>query len=165
MNAGMFHPDFALVGLFVAEGRESSPLNTASGEGNFFLKPNGVFALTPQGPVIMETGTWARQAPPATLATQSGPMLVTAGRIHPGFNPASANRQYRNGVGVTGPDAVIFAISEEPVTFYEFAVLFRDTLKGPDALFLDGAVSSLCAPALARNDRRAELGPILAVTE
>jgi len=58
---------------------------------------------------------------------------------------------------------VRFAISDEPVTFYEFASLFRDRLKCPEALFLDGSISSLYAPALERDDRLLPLGPIVAV--
>lgn len=49
MNAGMYHADFSPVGLFVANGRELSPINTTNGNGNFFLKPNGIFAVTETG--------------------------------------------------------------------------------------------------------------------
>jgi uncharacterized protein YigE (DUF2233 family) len=45
MNAGMFHGDLSAVGLFVSDGQQVVPLNTADGNGNFFLKPNGVFAV------------------------------------------------------------------------------------------------------------------------
>src|SRR5271163_1325802 len=43
MNAGMYKMDFSPVGLFVNGGREISPLNLQQDEGNFFLRPNGVF--------------------------------------------------------------------------------------------------------------------------
>src|SRR6187401_1125593 len=33
MNAGMYHADYAPVGLFISEGRQLAPLNTAPGEG------------------------------------------------------------------------------------------------------------------------------------
>lgn len=59
----------------------------------------------------------------------------------------------------------MFAISEEPVNLYEFATMFRDTLHCPDALFLDGAISSLHSAELKRSDVRVDLGPIIAVTE
>ena len=39
VNAGMYHADFAPVGLLVREGREEAPLNLADGVGNFFRKP------------------------------------------------------------------------------------------------------------------------------
>ena len=127
--------------------------------------PNGVFALTDTGAVVVETSEYPALAGHVTLATQSGPLLVRNGRIHPAFNATSSNRLRRNGVGVPSPGIAIFAISEEPVTFHEFATLFRDTLHCPDALFLDGTVSSLYAPALNRNDFRMDLGPIIGVTE
>jgi uncharacterized protein YigE (DUF2233 family) len=58
----------------------------------------------------------------------------------------------------------VFVISETPVTFYEFALLFRDPLKCQDALYLDGNVSSLFAASLGRNDDHVPLGPIIGVT-
>jgi uncharacterized protein YigE (DUF2233 family) len=56
-------------------------------------------------------------------------------------------------------------MSEVPVTFHEFATLFRDRLHCSDALFLDGTISSWYAPALKRDDFRMDLGPIIGVTE
>ncbi len=165
MNAGMFQPGFAPVGLCVVAGRTLAPLNIAPGDGNFFLKPNGVFCVSRNGAQVVESSEFARFEEPVTLATQSGPLLVQAGKIHPAFNPASTSRLFRNGVGVPNPDTAIFAISEDPVSFYEFAVFFRDTLHCPDALFLDGSISSLYAPSLKRNDSRTELGPMIGVTE
>jgi uncharacterized protein YigE (DUF2233 family) len=165
MNAGMYHPDFSTVGLFVSEGQEIAPLNTANGEGNFFLKPNGVFALTASGAHVIEASEFPGLGERVILATQSGPLLLRGGRIHPAFHANSTSRLIRNGVGVSAPDTAVFVISEAPVTFYELATLFRDKLHCPDALFLDGTISSLYAPALKRDDSRVDLGPIIGVTE
>lgn len=165
MNGGMYHGDFSPAGLFVSDGSQLTPLNTAEGQGNFFLKPNGVFAVTSAGAVVVETTAYAKLSCPVTLATQSGPLLVGKGRIHPAFKVDSKNRLFRNGVGVPSPDIAVFVISEEPVTFYELALLFRDTLHCPDALFLDGTVSSLYAPSLKRDDFRMDLGPMIGVIE
>lgn len=165
MNAGMYHPDFSAVGLFVAEQRQIVPLNTASGDGNFFLKPNGVFALTESGARVMESSEYPGIRERVILATQSGPLLLRAGKMHPAFHENSTSRLVRNGVGVPTPVTAVFVISDAPVTFYEFATLFRDQLHCPDALFLDGTVSSLYAPALKRDDSRVDLGPIIGVTE
>jgi uncharacterized protein YigE (DUF2233 family) len=160
MNAGMYHQDFSPVGLLVMDGRQVSPLNTSDGSGNFFLKPNGVFLLSSAGPKIVETRDYPGSSAHVHFATQSGPLLLRNGVIHPGFNPASASRLIRNGVGVSGGVA-LFVISERPVTFHEFAVFFRDVLHCKDALYLDGVVSSLYSPDLSRNDHRANLGPIV----
>jgi uncharacterized protein YigE (DUF2233 family) len=165
MNAGMYHRDFSAVGLSVAGGKELTPLNTGDGEGNFFLKPNGVFFVSEAGARIVETSEFPRLRERALLATQSGPLLVRGGKIHPAFNGNSENRLIRNGVGVLSADLAVFAISEAPVNFHEFATMFRDTLKCPDALFLDGVISSLYAPKLRRNDSVKNLGPIVGVTE
>jgi uncharacterized protein YigE (DUF2233 family) len=165
MNAGMFHRDLSPVGLFVAKGKQFAPLNTNSGFGNFFMKPNGVFVISDNSPLVVETSEYPKLTNRVLLATQSGPLLVQAGRIHSRFNSNSTSRVIRNGVGVSGSGKVVFAISEDAVTLYEFAVLFRDVLGCSNALYLDGVISSLYAPALKRSDKKAELGPIIGVLE
>lgn len=166
MNAGMYHPDFAPVGLLVIGGREVSPLNLAEGEGNFFLKPNGVFLLSAAGVRIVAADQYARLAERVMLATQSGPLLLSGGRVHPKLDPYSKSRVIRNGVGVQGRNQAIFVISEQPLSLYEFAMLFRDRLQCSDALYLDGgSASSLLSVELQRSDQRAPLGPIIGVSE
>ncbi|MBW8715622.1 phosphodiester glycosidase family protein [Variovorax paradoxus] len=163
MNAGMYHADFSPVGLLVQEGREEAPLNLAAGAGNFFLKPNGVFLVSDAGPRVVESSEYAALPKEGVrLATQSGPLLLRRGVVHPAFIPDSDSRKIRNGVGVSGHTA-IFVISEQPVNFYEFALYFRDVLHCRDALYLDGTVSALHSRALRRSDFTRELGPILGV--
>jgi uncharacterized protein YigE (DUF2233 family) len=164
MNAGMYRPDRGAVGLLVTAGAELEPLNMQEGAGNFFLKPNGVFWIDANGaPAITETNRFAALALEPREATQSGPLLVVDGALHPALREGSRSRFIRNGVGVDG-DRVVFAISDRPVTLHAFAGLFRDTLKTPNALYLDGAVSRLYAPELGRNDTGVPMGPVIAVT-
>ena len=165
MNAGMYHAGFAPVGLFVADGKQLAPLNTDSGEGNFFLKPNGVFMLTEAGARVVETSKFPSIRERVVLATQSGPMLVNGGAIHPAFRPGSESLMYRNGVCAPTPDAAIFVNSEAPLNFHQFASFFRDHLKCSEALFLDGTINSLYSTELKRNDFRMNLGPIIGVVE
>ncbi len=164
MNAGMYEPDYAPVGLLVADGRELAPLNLREGRGNFYLKPNGVFLLGEGGARVVESSRYPEHARGVRLATQSGPLLLQDGQIHPGFDPASRSRHIRNGVAVKD-GIVLLVISDTPVTLHEFAQYFRDRLQCRDALYLDGSVSSLWAPELRRRDRRAKLGPMFGVTE
>lgn len=164
MNAGMYEPDYSPVGLFVADGKAMTPLNLADGKGNFYLKPNGVFLVSAAGPRIVESTQYPAVAREVRLATQSGPLLLRDGAIHPRFDPASTSRHIRNAVGVSGGTAY-FVISDEPVTFYELALYFRDELHCPDALYLDGAISSLYAPDLGRRDAKSRLGPIIGIVE
>lgn len=164
MNAGMFQPDLSPVGLFVQNGRQVSPLNLSDGDGNFFLKPNGVFLISESGPRIVESTEYPALAGGVRLATQSGPLLVRNGVLHPAINAASTSRLTRNGVGVSG-DTILFVISEQPVNFHELATYFRDELRCPDALYLDGVVSSLYSADLQRNDSTVDLGPIIGVVQ
>lgn len=165
MNGGMYHADRRPVGLYVQDGVETKSIVTRAGPGNFGLLPNGVFCVRPDRADAIESRRFAA-APPACLhATQSGPMLVIDGALHPRFLPASSSRKIRNGVGAS-PDGrtVHFAISDEPVTFHEMGTLYRDVLGVDDALFLDGSISRLYAPAFGRNDGGRPMGPILVVT-
>lgn len=51
------------------------------------------------------------------------------------------------------------------MSFGKLARFYRDVLKTPNALYLDGAVSSLWDPATERMDARAPIGPMLVVEE
>jgi uncharacterized protein YigE (DUF2233 family) len=165
VNAGMYQPDFSPVGLYVADGRELIPLNRHVGSGNFSQQPNGVFLVDGKSARIMTTDDYGREKPSPAIATQSGPMLVHEGEITTSavMSPNSTWRKIRNGVCAPRPDTVIFAISESPVTFFEFAGYFRDALHCREALYLDGSISSLYAPKLGRDDHLTDLGPMLGV--
>ena len=165
-NAGMFDPALKPVGLYVEQGRELVRVSTKSGYGNFHMKPNGVFYVTGDGAAVAETRAFLKQRPRTALATQSGPMLVIDGRLHPRFDRDSTSLKARNGVGVRADGKVMFAISQGEVSFDAFARLFRDGLNCPNALFLDGgSASSLYAPSLNRHGNILSLGPMLAVFE
>ena len=165
MNAGMFHAGFSPVGLFIADGKQLAPLNTDAGEGNFFLKPNGVFVLTESGAQVVETSEYGKIRERVLLATQSGPMLVHRGAIHPAFRPNSESNMYRNGVCAPTRDVAIFVNSEAALNFHQFATFFRDSLKCSEALFLDGTINSLYSTELKRSDFRMDLGPMIGVVE
>jgi uncharacterized protein YigE (DUF2233 family) len=165
-NGGMFDPALKPVGLYVEQGRELVHVNTLSGYGNFHMKPNGIFFVSGDKAAVAETGAFLKQRPRTDLATQSGPMLVINGRVHPRFDKRSTSLKARNGVGVRTDGRVLFAISEGEVSFDAFARLFRDGLKCPNALFLDGgSASNLYAPTLNRLGNFVSLGPMLAVFE
>ena len=162
MNAGMYHPDRSPVGLYLEAGREVSALVTADGPGNFGLLPNGVFCIGADGYSVVESRAYAANPPECRYASQSGPMLVIGGALHPRFLPQSPSRYVRNGVGVSADGTVaFFAISNEPVNFTEFAGLFRDALDTPDALYFDGSISRLYAPELGRDDFGFAMGPMV----
>jgi uncharacterized protein YigE (DUF2233 family) len=166
MNAGMYDEAGAPIGLLVEDGRQRHPLNTRDGPGNFHLKPNGVFSVDADGaPHVETTEAYLARSPSPRWASQSGPMLVVAGKQHPAIQPDGPSRYVRNGVGVASSGASFFVISDRPVSFGRLARLFRDRLHCRDALYLDGSVSSLWAPSLNRMDDSYALGPLLMVSE
>ena len=165
-NAGMFEPDFSSVGLLVLNGAEASPLNLRDGVGNFYLKPNGVFALTDQNEArVMESGSYETFLPHVLWATQSGPLLVHEGDIHPDLNAGSLNLMIRSGVGVRRDGKIIFALSRAPVNFYDFAVLFRSRLQCLNALYLDGHISAFYVPGMSEKPGDHLFGPMFALVK
>jgi uncharacterized protein YigE (DUF2233 family) len=165
MNAGIYDEKQAPLGLYIEKGVELKRVNLRGGGGNFHLKPNGVFYFGDGKAGVMETSEFLKLRPRAEYATQSGPMLVLNGQIHPRINAGGVSEKIRNGVGIDGAGQVVFAISNGAVTFYRFASLFRDTLGCNNALFLDGSISALYAPNLGRDDFIKPLGPMIGAVE
>ena len=166
MNAGMYQSDQSPVGYFVQDGTEVQRLLTGPSAGNFGMLPNGVFCVKFGHAFVLETHVLEAMSSLCSYATQSGPMLVIDGALHPRFLPDGTSRYIRNGVGTPADGGqAVFVISNQPVTFYEFARFFRDGLGLPNALYFDGNISRLHAPALGRSDGGVPMGPIVAVIE
>lgn len=164
MNAGMYHPDRSPVGLYIEDGEVTRRAVPNAGPGNFGLLPNGILCINDTDASVWETLTYLDEEPSCEYATQSGPMLVIDGAVHPRFIPGGTSRYIRNGVGVREDGTTVFAISNQSVNFDTFGRLFRDELETPNALFLDGKVSRLYAPDHGRRDFGfTALGPIVGV--
>jgi uncharacterized protein YigE (DUF2233 family) len=149
-NAGIFEPGFRPTGLLISEGETVQALNTDTGEGNFFLMPNGVFWVDAEGRLhVDETGAFAQSASlddgQVREATQSGPLLLDGGAIHPAFREASVNCRLRSGIGVRPDGSALLAITNGAVNLHGFASFFADQ-GAADALYLDGSISRLYDP-------------------
>lgn len=165
MNAGMYHEDRRPVGLYIEGDQREGVLSDGGGYGNFGLLPNGVFCISDRLRV-WEREAFIAAAPECRYATQSGPMLVINGQLHPAFHANSTSRAFRNGVGTSADGSrAVFAISDRPVNFHLFARFFRDHLGLADALYFDGNVSRLYAPELGRADGGAPMGPIVGLVK
>lgn len=162
-NSGIYAPGPKPLGLHVEGGEMLVKINNAQSGGNFALVPNGVFWLRGTQAGVTETQTYKKMGLAPDYATQSGPLLVFGGKLHPEFNKSGTSFKVRSGVGVCKDGTVKFAISAGPVNFYSFAVFFRDTLGCPDALYLDGSISAYATPET--NTQFAEFAGIWAVTD
>lgn len=163
MNGGMYGDDLRPLGYFVQGSDRLEELDRGEGDGNFYLKPNGVFFGTGGTWRILDTDTFLRTiGSRPQFGTQSGPMLVLNGELHPEFQENGPSRAIRNGVGIDGEGHAHFVISNAPVSFGQFARFFRDELETPNALFLDGNISSLWDPATGRMDG-GRVGPLIVV--
>jgi len=145
-NAGIYMEDRRPLGLHIEAGQQYRGLDRADGHGNFYLQPNGVFALGDSGAVVRRTDELTEVPADWTLATQSGPLMVRAGVLHPRFDPESTSRKVRSAVGVRDARHIVFAVSLDRVRFHDAATFFRDELGCADALYLDGTVSSWWTP-------------------
>ena len=151
-NSGIYAPGLRPLGLHVQRGQTLVGLNRARSGGNFALLPNGVFWVQGAKAGVSESRAYERSNLKPDYASQSGPLLVQGGRLHPSFNADSQSLKLRSGVGVCKGGVVKFAISEGAVNFYDFARFFRDALACPDALYLDGSISTVYTPD--RGDRQ-----------
>jgi len=164
VNGGEFERSGKPIGYFVENGERIVELDREDGSGNFYLKPNGVFFGTGGAWQIMPTDRfYSTVGARPEFGTQSGPMLVIDGELHPEIQDNGPSRAVRNGVGVDSDGRAHFVQSEEPLSFGQLARFFRDTLQTPNALYLDSNVSSLWDPATARLDADAALGPLIIV--
>jgi uncharacterized protein YigE (DUF2233 family) len=163
MNGGMYKQDNSPQGLFIQENKTLAPLNTSSGNGNFHLKPNGVFYITMNKQAVVCKTTDFNNNEKIRFATQSGPMLVIDGEIHSAFKQGSNNLNIRNGVGILPDNKVIFAMSKEEINFYDFASYFK-SLGCKNALYLDGFVSRTYLPGKNWMQTDGNFGVIIGVT-
>lgn len=147
-NAGIYSASYTPEGLHVEGGVTLSPLNLNGGEGNFYLRPNGVFYVAEGGAGIVESEKFNSPGGRAGVleATQSGPLLVSGGEVNQDLKPGSQSLYVRNGIGVKSPDEVYVVISEGEVNLYDFASVFKEQLHCRDALYLDGCVSQVYLP-------------------
>jgi uncharacterized protein YigE (DUF2233 family) len=164
MNGGMYGEDGRPIGYYVEHGKRLHNLNRGKGGGNFHLLPNGVFFGTGASWAVLSTEEFARDVSKRPeFATQSGPMLVINGKLHPKFDDDGESRNVRNAVGIDDQGRAHFVISEGLLSFGRFARYFRDELKVKNALFLDGNVSALWDAPSGRMDQTVPLGPLIVV--
>ena len=164
MNAGMFDDDGEPIGYFVENGQRLHNLNRARGPGNFHMLPNGVFfGSDGKWEVRTSQDFFDNVTSRPEFGTQSGPMLVVKGELHSEIDPDGESLRIRNAVGVDQKGRALFVISNEPVSFGKLARFYRDVLSVPNALFLDGTVSSLWDPLSGRLDSAIPIGPLIVV--
>jgi uncharacterized protein YigE (DUF2233 family) len=146
MNAGIFEPGGIPCGLLIQSGKVLNPVNRGPGKGNFYLKPSGIFMIGTTTAAIVRTDEYPAAGFEVRYATQSGPLLLRRGMMHPAISATSSSRLHRNGVGITRDGKVILAMtdfhSSKFPNLYEFAMLFQK-LGCDDALFLDGDLSQM----------------------
>jgi uncharacterized protein YigE (DUF2233 family) len=165
VNGGMYGDDLKPIGYYVENGERLAELNRGTGTGNFYMKPNGVFFGSGAKWQVLGSNTFFNTiGDRPEFGTQSGPLLLVDGKLHPEIQDNGPSRAIRNGVGVDAKGRAHFVMSGAPISFGQLARYFRDEVKVAQALYLDGAVSSLWDPATGRQDK-GRIGPIIVVTK
>jgi uncharacterized protein YigE (DUF2233 family) len=164
-NGGMFDPDYSPHGLLICDGKLYKKLDLRTAKGaNFYLQPNGVFYIDQTGYHIATSRAFSALYPDLDkkkpdCATQSGPMLVISDSVNTVFDKASQNTNVRSGVGILPNGYPVFVIASG-ITFYDFAMIFKEKFHCRQALFLDGAISKMCV-GQQLND--SDFGPMIEV--
>lgn len=162
-NGGMYHKGYAPVGLYIENKITKAKIDTTSNEGNFYLKPNGIFFITNDNKAgVCKTEKFINKN--IKYATQSGPMLVIDGAIHSSFKEGSVNINIRNGVGILPNGNVLFSMSKKDINLFDFAKYFKD-LGCKNALFFDTFVSRTYLPEKNWIQTDGDFGVIIAVTK
>ena len=155
MNAGMFTPQYAPVGLYVEGGKQLRKLKLLNNpKVNFGIQPQGVFCIRKNKAFIYPANA---SFSIATLdyATQSGPILVIDGVVNPKL--PKGQLLLRNGVGIRKDGKVYFACKE--MNFLDFARHFIEN-ECIMALYLDGFVSEVWTPG---KQTMGNFGPMIGV--
>ncbi|MBK5144816.1 phosphodiester glycosidase family protein [Budviciaceae bacterium BWR-B9] len=145
INGGIYSKSYQPEGLYIEQGKVLSKLNRQKGKGNFFIRPGGVFSVR-NGVVRIDTLEKFRLTPVADFAVQSGPLLINKGVVNNKFSNTSESRKIRHGVGITDKGKVVFLLSKQAMSFYDFTYYARDRLKIRDLLYLDGSISNMYTP-------------------
>ena len=118
---------------------------------------------------VMTTDAWLASPPKASFATQSGPMLVIDGKIHPAFIEGSTDLKHRDGVGLSSASGKVhFAITEDGVNFLRLrALLPRRPRLRQRAISGRRQRAGIYAPELGRDDAPGHggYGPIIGVVK
>ncbi|HUH73079.1 MAG TPA: phosphodiester glycosidase family protein [Chitinophagales bacterium] len=170
-NAGMYLQNLDPQGLLIENSTIVKKLNLikSNNNTNFYMFPNGVFALdTNLQAIIMETDSFSKNVPESQIkhATQSGPMLLIDGKIHPKFINGSKNLNIRSGVGISSENHsnILFIISNSEVNFYDFASVYKNLFNCDNALYLDGAISQMYLKEFDKDKIPAgHFGPLISV--
>lgn len=165
MNGGIFTKDHQPLGLYIENGQVLKPVNKIqSAYGNFYLQPNGIFYITNDKKAFVTTSDQFKLSKSIQYATQSGPMLVIDGKIHSKFTKGSDNLNIKNGVGILPNGNILFAMSTEKVSLYDFASYFKKA-GCKNALYLDGAISETYLPEKEYNNPKGTFIIMIGVTE
>jgi len=155
INASISDSSCKPIGYYVKNSTTIKPLDLGNGNGNFYLKPNGALLFTNNDIVICESSKVTGYTN-VRLGIQSGPLLLENGNVNPQFNANSKNKNYRCGVGIyknsSNEKFLVFCVSNNPVTFFNFSKFFLEKMKCQNALCLESGNCLINLPYIISGD-------------
>ncbi|MXP28536.1 hypothetical protein GRI58_06840 [Porphyrobacter algicida] len=159
MSGGWFDDKGHPTGYFVQDSKRLQPLasDAKANSGGVFYGTGDVWEIRTTKDFL------ANVTKRPEFGIQSGPMLVTNGRIDPVPHGKDAKPEIRSAAGIDDKGRAHFVISNAPVSTEVLARFFATELKVKNALCLDNGTSQLWSPATDRLDTGEPIGPILVV--
>jgi uncharacterized protein YigE (DUF2233 family) len=148
-NAGIYGTDNRPLGLLISPKGKLHSVNTASGTGRGnFSWDSAVFQIADDDTAsIVPARSW-QDNPHTVAATQSGPQLVSSGRVNQSIPVQSMWAYSRTALGVDQSDRKLahVTVSRDAVTLFELATFMASELHCSEALHLDGDLSAFYVP-------------------
>jgi uncharacterized protein YigE (DUF2233 family) len=138
ITAAMFDDDNLPPGLLISNSKKYKNLNLNDGNGNFYLKPNGVLSISENNEVSIQESDRFDITNQYSFAIQSGPMLIIDNKINDAFPNDSKNVNIRSAVGLNDKE-LVFVISKSPINFFQLAEFLKNDLKCINAIHLESA--------------------------
>ena len=141
-NGEIYSKNYTPEGLYIENHKIISDLNLNNGEGNFYMRPNGVFYIENNKPMITDSNDFVYNKN-ISYAVQSGPLLIKNGEINKSFGENSNSLKVRSAVGIDKENKIFFYMSKKDISFYNFSKYALDELGCEQLLFLDGTISKM----------------------
>lgn len=135
-EAQMYGDHFSALGLYVENGRVISKLSVCRHKtSDNFGQSQGIFAITKAGKAKIVPVSQCNVSE-YKYAVEVAPMVVINGKINPKLTK-SKSIDFRAGYGILPDGKVLFVITQDAITFQQFAQMFVD--KGcTTAAYIDG---------------------------
>ncbi len=142
--------------LYIENGKSLVPLQMGDGSGNFFNKPNGIFAIKRCDPVIVPTDKW--KGSPTRHAKRTN--AIDRWSNSSLFRKELDQSQHPQWCWITNDRYVHFAISLTRCGSLILRSFYKNEIGSTSALYLDGHISQAYIPGVSTPFPNARSAPL-----